>query len=318
MTVYNEEQHLLQREHRMSKVFAGIEAGGTKWVCMIANHPEDIRATTHFHTGEPAGTIAAAIEFIKSQVPRPRDLHGIGIGSFGPVDMNRESDNHGYLTTTPKPGWGHTNLLSPFIKEFDVPIGFDTDVNAAALGEHRWGAGQGTSDFIYLTVGTGIGGAAVANHEVVHGMIHPEMGHMLIPHDWEKDPFPGVCPYHGDCLEGLATGPAIKARWRQAAEQLPPDHPAWLLEAHYLGLGIANLIVTLSPKRVILGGGVMEQAQLFPLIREEVHLLLAGYIAAEEITQVNDGYILPPELGSQAGVLGAIALAQEAQAKHPA
>jgi fructokinase len=301
----------------MSKVFAGIEAGGTKWVCMIANHPEEIRATTRFQTGDPGSTIASAIAFIKSQVPRTEELRGIGIGSFGPVDLNRESDTYGYLTTTPKPGWGHTDLLSPFLENFDVPIGFDTDVNAAARGEHLWGAGQGLSDFIYLTVGTGIGGAAVANHEVVHGMIHPEMGHLFVTHDWEKDPFPGICPYHGDCLEGLATGPAIKARWGQAAEQLPPDHPAWQLEAQYLGLGIANLVVTLSPKRVILGGGVMDQTQLFPLIREQVRLLLAGYISAEEITQANEEYIVPPELGSQAGVLGAIALAQETEDRSP-
>lgn len=301
----------------MSHVFAGIEAGGTKWVCMIANHPEDIRASTRLPTGEPDSTITAAIGFIKSQLPRLEDLQGIGIGSFGPLDLNQDSDTYGYLTTTPKPGWGHTDLLGKFKDEFDLPIGFDTDVNAAALGEHRWGAGQGLSDFIYLTVGTGIGGAAVSNHAVVHGMIHPEMGHLLIPHDWEKDPFPGICPYHGDCLEGLATGPAIKARWGEAAEKLPPDHPAWLLEAHYLGLGIANLVITLSPKRVILGGGVMEQAQLFPLIREQVNLHLGGYIPAGEITRTNQKYIVPPELGSQAGVLGAIALAQAAQANFP-
>ena len=296
----------------MSQVFAGIEAGGTKWVCMIANHPEDIRATTRFQTGEPGGTISSAIDFIKSKVPESEDLLGIGIGSFGPLDLNRESKSYGYLTITPKPGWANTDLISPFKMEFNLPIGFDTDVNAAALGEYRWGAGQGFSDFIYLTVGTGIGGAAIANQALIHGMIHPEMGHMLVPHDWDRDPFPGVCPFHGDCLEGLATGPAVKARWGQPADQLPADHPAWQLEAHYLGLGISNLITTLSPQRVILGGGVMEQTQLFPLIREEVRILLGDYISTAEITQVNEEYIVPPVLGSQAGVLGAIALAQQA------
>jgi fructokinase len=296
----------------MSQVFAGIEAGGTKWVCMIANHPEDIRATVRFQTGEPESTIRSAIEFIKSNVNNPEDLGGLGIGSFGPLDLNRDSITYGYLTTTPKPGWAHTDLISPFGEQFNLPVGFDTDVNAAALGEYRWGAGQGLSDFIYLTVGTGIGGAAIANHKLIHGMIHPEMGHIFVPHDTKRDPFPGVCPYHGDCLEGLATGPAIQARWGQPAENLPPDHPAWQLEAHYLGLGIANLIATLSPQRVILGGGVMDQAQLFPLIREEVRNLLGGYISASEIMEANEDYIVPPVLGSQAGVLGAVALAQQA------
>ena len=294
----------------MSQVFAGIEAGGTKWVCMIANHPGEIRATVRFQTGEPEGTIDSAIEFIKSNVNNPEDLGGLGIGSFGPLDLNRDSITYGYLTTTPKPGWAHTDLISPFGEQFNLPVGIDTDVNAAALGEYRWGAGQGLSDFIYLTVGTGIGGAAIANHELIHGMVHPEMGHIFVPHDTERDPFTGVCPYHGDCLEGLATGPAIQARWGQPAENLPPDHPAWQLEAHYLGLGIANLIVTLSPQRVILGGGVMDQAQLFPLIREEVCKLLGGYISAPEIMEANEDYIVPPVLGSQAGVLGAVALAQ--------
>ena len=296
----------------MNQVFAGIEAGGTKWVCMIASSPEDIRATTRIQTGEPGSTIASAIEFIKSQVPNSEILGGIGIGSFGPLDLHKASTTYGYLTTTPKPGWANTDLLAPFRREFNLPIGFDTDVNAAALGEYRWGAGQGLSDFVYLTVGTGIGGAAFTNHTLIHGMIHPEMGHSLIPHDWEKDPFPGVCPYHGDCLEGLATGPAIKARWGAPAEQLPGDHPAWQLEARYLALGISNLIATLSPQRVILGGGVMEQKQLFPLIREEVRVVLGNYISAAEILQPNEDYILPPALGPQAGVLGAIALAHQA------
>ena len=296
----------------MSQVFAGIEAGGTKWVCMIANHPEDIRATTRFPTRDPESTIGTAIEFIRSYIRNPEDLKGLGIGSFGPLDLKKDSPTYGFLTTTPKPGWANTDLISPFQKEFNLPIGFDTDVNAAALGEYRWGAGRGLSDFIYMTVGTGIGGAAIANQELIHGMIHPEMGHILIPHDWEHDPFAGVCPYHGDCLEGLATGPAIKARWGQPAEDLPPDHPAWQLEAHYLGLGISNLIVTVSPQRVILGGGVMDQTQLFPMIRKEVRELLGDYISAMEILEANEEYIVPPVLGSRAGVLGAVALAQQA------
>ena len=296
----------------MTRVYAGIEAGGTKWVCSIASHPEDIRATTKFLTGEPEETINSAIQFIKNTVQYSEELSGIGIGSFGPLDLKKDSNTYGYITTTPKPGWANTDLITPFKKEFNLPIGFDTDVNAAALGEQLWGAGQGVSDFIYLTVGTGIGGAAIVNHNLVHGMIHPEMGHMLIPHDKALDPFPGACPYHGDCLEGLATGPAIKERWGQTAEALPPDHPAWELEAHYLGLGISNLITTLSPQRVILGGGVMNQGHLFRHIRREVRQLLGGYIAVSQIMEDNDTYILPPALGSKSGVLGAVALAQQA------
>lgn len=295
----------------MNQVYAGIEAGGTKWVCMIANHPEDIRGTTRFTTRDPEQTIGEAIEFIKSQVATGEQLKGIGIGSFGPLDLNQESPTFGFITTTPKPGWAGTDLLKTFQETFDLPVALDTDVNAAALGEQRWGAGQGLKDFIYLTIGTGIGGAAMTNARLVHGLIHPEMGHLRVPHDWDQDPFPGVCPYHGDCLEGLANGPAIASRWQKTAEELPPGHPGWDLEAHYLAMGIVNLIVTLSPQKVILGGGVMKQEQLFPMIRTKVQEVLGSYITAPEILERIDQYIVPPGLGPQAGVLGAIALAQQ-------
>ena len=295
----------------MTDLFAGIEAGGTKWVCMIAADPEDIRASTRFPTTQPEGTIGAAIAFIKSQI-QTGELKGLGIGSFGPLDLDPESPTYGFLTTTPKPGWANSDLISPFRVAFDLPTGFDTDVNAAALGEARWGAAQGLTDFVYMTIGTGIGGAGMVNGSLIHGLVHPEMGHLHIPHDKERDPFPGICPYHGDCLEGLATGPAIEARWGKRAEELPPEHPAWKLEAHYLALGIANLIFTLSPQRIILGGGVMEQEQLFPLIRKSVLDILSNYISAKEILENIEQYIVPPGLGSQAGVLGAIALGQRA------
>jgi fructokinase len=295
----------------MTELFAGIEAGGTKWVCMIAAHPGDIHATTRFPTTQPEETIENAIQYIRDQF-QSAELTGLGIGSFGPLDLDQDSPTYGYLTTTPKPGWANTDLLSPFREAFNLPTGFDTDVNAAALGEARWGAAQGLTDFVYLTIGTGIGGAVVVNSELVHGLIHPEMGHMGIPHDLDQDPFPGVCPYHGDCLEGLATGPAIAARWGEKGENLPPDHPAWQLEANYIALGLANLVIILSPQRIILGGGVMEQKQLFPLIRARLQEELGNYISAREILEEIDQYIVPPKLGSQAGVLGAIALAQQA------
>jgi fructokinase len=296
----------------MKDLFAGIEAGGTKWLCMIAANPEDIRATTRLPTTRPAETIGAAIEFIHNHIQQPEKLKGVGIGSFGPLDLDIDSPTYGYLTTTPKPGWANTDLVSPIQEALKLPLGFDTDVNTAALGEARWGAAQGLSDFIYLTIGTGIGGGGMVNGGLIHGLVHPEMGHLRIPHDWEADPFPGICPYHGDCLEGLATGPAIEARWGQKGEMLPRDHPAWQLEAHYLALGLVNLICTLSPHRIIIGGGVMDQDQLFPMIRIKVQELLNDYISAPEIMEHIDQYIVPPQLGSQAGVLGAIALAQQA------
>jgi fructokinase len=294
----------------MTEVFAGIEAGGTKWVCMLAAHPGDVRATTRFPTSQPGETIGKAIQFFKENMPAS-GIKALGIGSFGPIDLNQDSPTYGFITTTPKPRWAHTDLLKPFLEALNLPTGFDTDVSAAALGEARWGAARGLSDFVYLTVGTGIGGAAIANNNLVHGLIHPEMGHMPVPHDRAQDPFPGICPYHGDCLEGLATGPAIAARWGEQGENLPPDHPAWQLEAHYLALGLANLVTILSPQRIILGGGVMEQQQLYPLIRIHLQEILGGYIPAREILEQIDGYVVPPDLGSQAGVLGAIALAQQ-------
>ncbi len=296
----------------MTDLFAGIEAGGTKWICMIAANPEDIRATTRLPTTQPAETIGEAIEFIQSYIQLHGKLKGAGIGSFGPLDLNIDSPTYGYLTTTPKPGWANTDLVSPIQEALELPLGFDTDVNAAALGEARWGAAQGLSDFVYLTIGTGIGGGGMVNGGLMHGLVHPEMGHMRIPHDWEADPFPGICPYHGDCLEGLATGPALEARWGQKGETLPRDHPAWQMEAHYLALGLVNLICTLSPQRIIIGGGVMDQDQLFPMIRVKVQELLSDYISAREILEHIDHYIVPPKLGPQAGVLGAIALAQQA------
>ncbi len=299
----------------MTDLYAGIEAGGTKWVCMIAATREDIRATTQFATTQPVETIGKAIEFIQSQIRKPEELCSLGIGSFGPLDLKHASPTYGFLTTTPKPGWANTDLINPFRKAFALPVGIDTDVNAAALGESLWGAGQSLTDFIYITIGTGIGGAGMANNGLIRGLVHPEMGHMRIPHDWERDPFPGVCPYHRDCLEGLATGPAIEARWGQSGEKLLPDHPAWQLEAHYLALGVANLVTVLSPQRIILGGGVMQQKQLFPLIRRNVQEILNNYIPAREILEDIDQYIVPPMLGSKAGVLGAIALAQQIAVK---
>jgi len=291
-------------------LFGGIEAGGTKFVCAVGAGPDDIRAETRFPTTTPTETIGQALEFFRAQAHA--GLTAIGIASFGPADVNLASSTYGFITSTPKPGWASTDLVGPFRREFNTPVGFDTDVNGAAFGEHRWGAVQGLDTFIYLTIGTGIGGGGLVNDKLMHGLVHPEMGHIRLPHDWAADPFPGVCPFHGDCLEGLASGPALEKRWGGRAETFGGDHPAWKLEAHYLALALASFICTLSPQRILLGGGVMEQNQLWPLVRNKVKTVLNGYVQAPQILETIETYIVPPGLGARAGILGAIALAQEA------
>ena len=300
----------------MNPLVGGIEAGGTKFVCALGTGPDDVRAETRFPTTTPAETIGRAIEFFRTECAIHGTLAAVGIASFGPIDPDPASSDFGRITTTPKPNWGDTDLVGPVRAALSVPVGFDTDVNVAALGEWQWGAGQGIDDLIYLTIGTGIGGGGLVGGKLMHGLIHPEMGHMRIPHDRARDPYPGHCPFHGDCLEGLACGPAMNARWQQASEALPADHPAWQLEAHYLSLALVNLVCTLSPRRIILGGGVMQQPALFPLIRAEVQQLLNNYVQSPAITENVDSYIVPPGLGNRSGVLGAFALAgQLARAK---
>jgi fructokinase len=292
-------------------LFGGIEAGGTKFVCAIGSGPHDIHAEARFPTTTPETSISEAIAFLREH-HRRTPLAAIGIASFGPLDPDPRSPTFGYITTTPKPGWAQVNLVGPLRQALGLPVGFDTDVNGAALGEFRWGAAQGLDTFVYLTIGTGLGGGGMVNGRLIHGLMHPEMGHMLVPHNWDADPYAGFCPYHGDCWEGLAAGPALEGRWQTRAENLAADHPAWALEAHYLALGLVNIICTLSPQRIILGGGVMDQRQLFLLIHNEVYSLLHGYIQAPQILEQMDAYIVPPGLGNRAGVLGAIALAEAA------
>jgi fructokinase len=291
-------------------LYGGIEAGGTKFVCAIGVDPDHCYAETSFATTTPQETIDTTIAFFRTHA-RALPLTAVGIASFGPLDPDRRSPRFGHITTTPKPGWANTDLAGTIGRALGVPVGFDTDVNGAALAEHRWGAAQGLDTFIYLTVGTGIGGGGIVNGELMHGLPHPEMGHILIPHDVAEDAFAGVCPYHGNCLEGLASGPAIERRWGRKAEELPPEHPAWALEAHYLSLGIATFICTLAPQRVILGGGVMKQAHLFPLIRNRVRALLNGYLPLLDSDTALARLIVPPALGDRAGVFGALALAQQ-------
>ncbi len=287
-------------------MYAGIESGGTKWVCAIGTGPDNIIATERFPTTRPDETIRNAIAFFRQFT----GIKAIGVGTFGPVDLKVDSPTWGYITTTPKTGWQFADLVGPLKKEFGVPVGFDTDVNAAALGESRWGAAQGLETFVYFTIGTGIGGGAMVNGKLLHGLLHPEMGHMMLRHDWERDPFAGACPFHGDCLEGMASGPALEKRWGARAETFPPDHPAWDLQAHYLALGVVNTISILSPQRIILGGGVMSQQHLLPKIQREVQRLLQDYLKVPQILDHIAEYIVTPGLKDRAGVLGAIALAE--------
>ncbi|MCK4422574.1 MAG: ROK family protein [Candidatus Omnitrophica bacterium] len=293
----------------MSVLYGGIEAGGTKFVCALGSGPDDLQDEVRFATTTPEETIGRAIEYFQQQNAK-EPLSALGIGSFGPVDLQRDSATYGYITTTPKQGWLNTDFAGVLKKAFNIPIGFDTDVNAAALGEYCWGAAKGLTDFIYLTIGTGIGGGGMINGRLMHGLIHPEMGHVRIPHDIKLDPYPGKCPFHKDCFEGLAAGPALQERWGVRAQDLKPDHQAWDLEAGYIALALVNYICTLSPQRIIIGGGVLEQKQMLGLVRDKVKKELNNYVQAKEITDRIEDYIVLPGLGNRAGILGAIALAK--------
>lgn len=294
----------------MEALYGAVEAGGTKFVCMVGTGPGDMREQTRFPTTSPDATLLETVTFFRSAESRLGKLAAVGIASFGPVDLRAASPTFGFITSTPKAGWANVDIVGAVRDALGVKVGFDTDVNAAALGEWRWGAAQGLDTFLYLTIGTGIGGGGLVNGRLMHGLVHPEMGHVRIPHDLDMDPFAGTCPFHGDCLEGLASGPAMNARWRQPAEQLPADHPGWTLEAHYLALALVNFICTVSPERIVMGGGVMSSGRLFPLIRQHVLDLLSSYVRAPELQRAIDDYIVPPWLGGHAGVFGALALAQ--------
>ncbi len=292
-------------------VFGAIETGGSKVICAVGTGPDDIRDRLRVLTTTPSDTLDEVVDFLLRH-HRETPLSAIGVGSFGPLDLRLGSPTYGHIAATPKPGWQYADLLGPLSGALNLPIALETDVNAAALGEHRWGAGVGLDSLVYITVGTGIGGGAVVAGRPVHGASHPEMGHARIPHDWAIDSFEGFCPYHGDCLEGLAAGPAIRLRWGRPAESLPNDHPAWDLEAGYLAAGIANIVLILTPERIVMGGGVMKQRHLFPLIRERVSELLQGYGITENIANAMNDYITPPALGDDSGIAGAFALAEMA------
>jgi len=281
--------------------YGSIEAGGTKFVCAIGDTNFNIIKRVNFPTTTPSETLVKVFEFFD-----PHDMVAIGIGSFGPIDVNPTSEKYGYITTTPKPYWGDYNFFGTINARYNVPIGWTTDVNAAALGEQTLGSAQGLNNCLYLTIGTGIGGGAMVNNELLSGYSHPEMGHLILrPHP--NDDFVGSCPYHKNCFEGLAAGPAIEKRFGVKAEQLDKDHIAWKYEAHYIAQALMNYILTISPEKIILGGGVMNQEHLFPMIREELKKLLADYVTLPDL----EDYIVPPLLGSNAATVGCFVLAKQ-------
>lgn len=297
-----------------ASLVGSIEAGGTKFVCTVGSGPDDIRDELRYPTTTPDETLGRAIEFFRQQEAAHGKLAALGIGSFGPIDLIDGSPTWGHVTSTPKPGWSGADFVGPLRAAFDVPIGWDTDVNAAALGEHTWGAARGLDTFVYLTVGTGIGGGGMSRGRLLHGLVHPEIGHIRPRRDPARDPYRGCCPFHGDCLEGLASGSAIADRWGAKGVDLPPDHEAWALEADYLAQGVVSLILILSPQRVVMGGGVMKQEHVFPLLRQRVLELLGDYVQSPSLLEDIEHFIVPPGLGDQAGMLGGIALAQRALA----
>jgi fructokinase len=289
------------------KVLGGIESGGSKWECAIGTGPDDLRATETIPTTQPAETIGRAIAFFEREGP----VDAVGIGSFGPLDRRPGSPTWGHVTTTPKPGWSHTDIGQEVARRLGVPVAFDTDVNAAALGEHRWGAAQRLDTFCYITVGTGIGGGGMVGGKLLHGLLHPEFGHLRIPHDTRSDPFTGACPFHGDCWEGLASGTALEARWGAPAVALDGD-AVWALEARYLALGLVAVVSVLSPERIVIGGGVMQRRGLLRRVQREVVAVMNGYLDEAAVRDDMASYITLPGLGGRAGVLGAIALAESA------
>jgi fructokinase len=290
---------------RVSGIFGGVETGGTWCVCALGTGPDDVRECVEFPTTTPPDTLERIVSFFRSH-PAPS---AVGIASFGPLDADPSSPTWGQVTTTPKPGWQRAAVATVVRDRVGVPVAFDTDVTAAALAEHRWGAGRALPSVCYLTVGTGIGAGLVIDGQPVRGLVHPEAGHMRVPHDRRTDPFAGVCPTHGDCWEGLASGEAIGRRWGAPAYELPDDHEAWELEGEYLALGILAIVSVVSPHRVVLGGGVTQRPRLLPIVCRRLRELIAGYLDAPLLNAQIDDYVVPPALGDRAGVLGGIALA---------
>lgn len=295
-----------------SERWGAVEIGGTKVVCLVGSDPEHIVARTRIPTTEPADTLSRVVAFFRRAVASGGPLAGVGIAAFGPVELRSGHERYGFTRTTPKPGWSGVDLVGPLRRELGVPVGFDTDVNGAALGEGRWGAARGLDAFVYVTVGTGIGAGALVDGRVVHGLGHPEMGHLCVPRE-PDDGFAGCCPFHGDCLEGMASGAAIAARWGCPAERLAGDdlRRAARLVTGYLAAGLRGIVYTLAPQRIVVGGGVASMDGFFPLLRARLARSLGGYPGLPE--HGRDDFVVPAALGGLAGAAGALVLAEPAR-----
>lgn len=278
-----------------------IEAGGTKFVLGIADADGAILQRHRIPTLDPGETMSAACDWFRSH---DLPFAGFGIASFGPLDLDKASPNWGSITRTPKPGWSAANLVQPFAKAFGCPVAIDTDVNGAALAEARWGAGQGKRLSLYLTIGTGVGGGAVVDGRILHGLSHPEMGHMRLPRHPDDAGFAGACPFHGACLEGLASGPAILARWGKSLSELTSGGTEQQMIAWYLAQAVCNLQAILEPDCIIFGGGVMATPGLLSFVQSEADILGAGYFVGKA-----SAIVTAPGLGDDAGLMGAFALA---------
>lgn len=293
------------KEEIIMKIGA-LEAGGTKMVCAIGDEAGKIYEQVSIPTITPEETMPKLLEYFKG-----KDIEALGIACFGPVDLDKDSDTYGYITTTPKTAWMNTDVVGYFSKGLGVPVGFDTDVNGSLLGEVTYGQAKGLKDAVYYTIGTGIGAGIMSGGNLVHGAMHPEAGHMLL-RVREDDPMPqGICPFHGACLEGMAAGPAIEKRWGRKAIELKDDEKVWDLEAYYLAQCMASTTLFLAPRIIILGGGVMHQTQLFPLVRKKTAELLNGYIKNATVSDM-DHYIVPASLNDDQGIMGCLKLGYDA------
>lgn len=290
-------------------LFAGIELGGTKVVIGFGSRPDDLETPIRIPTTTPSETLAEVVRVLEART-RTQDLAAIGVASFGPVVLDPASADYGRISRTPKPHWSEADLVGP-LRRFAVPVGLATDVGGAALAEGRWGAAAGLSDHVYVTVGTGVGMGVVVNGTLVRGVLHPEAGHLPVRRD-PRDDFPGVCPFHGGCLEGLVSGPAIAARLGRRGETLAADDPVWEVLAGYLAQMAAALTYVLAPQRILLGGGVGATPHLLHRVRTALRAELGGYLPHLDTDAALDLYLQPPGLGDRSGVLGAIVLAANA------
>ncbi|MBK8093893.1 MAG: ROK family protein [Verrucomicrobiaceae bacterium] len=291
-------------------LIAAIEAGGTKFVCAIGTGPDDLRDIARFPTTTPEATLTEVCRHLSMMKSKHGPFQAIGIGSFGPIDLDTNSKTYGYITTTPKPGWQFVDVASMLRTRYHVPVALDTDVNAAVLGEYLWGAGQGIDPLVYITVGTGVGGGALVHGQLLHGLLHPEMGHIMVPPPSNSSAVQAIChcPFHKSCVEGYISGAALAVRWGVKADALPEEHPAWEEVADVMAHALANITLTLCPRRIILGGGVMSQAHILPLIRGKFSKVLNNYLRVHETGAGLDDFIRPPGLKDQSGILGALAL----------